>query len=267
VFDAVDGVSALALLQVGQDLDVHNKRSNDENSKVHHHNHHHHTRKHPVHTGIKRLHGLKSHEKKHSHTAVVDHSQLPTGLLSIRSEPRDDAEFAGVLEKGATFKVSSAQEAPDGKVWLHLADGRGWVPKDHVAELQQAPAEATASEAPAEATASKAPADATASTAAPPVATQAEETPKKEIDAKKESPKRSQEEIREEYKKIPMKEAGLHDQLEHNHGQTINADWRNEYPYKHDPNEQPSQPAWYGTAATQSFSFAIGLSIAAALAS
>lgn len=203
VFDGI------ALLQVGQDLG-------------HHHGH--------KHTGIEHIEKKPSQKKAHAHH-TEHHStarghKVQTGLLSIMSEPRDDASTNGVFEQGATFKVSSEYDAPDGRVWLHLSDGRGWVHRDAVAEIQQAPSTKAA----------------TPKGAAP----------------------RSQDQIREEYKKLPMKETGLAEQLEHNHGRTINADWRNEYPYKKDP--KPLHKSMFGATTHHSLSIAVVLSMVAVLA-
>lgn len=218
--------SVLSLLQVVQDLEHHSKKSHhgthhgqdldDHKMKSHHGTHH----SLPS-AGIKQLQRKRHHEKQH-HASYQHH--LPEGL-SIRSEPSEKASLIGTLNKGAIFKVSAAHESSDGKVWLQLSDGHGWVPREQVAEIQQDP---KPSEAPKETKA-------------------------------KEAPAKSQEAIREEYKKLPMKEKDLPDQLEHNHGKTINGDWRNEYPYKHDP-AKPTQEALFGSAPHQSYAVAVSLS-------
>merc|ERR1719316_2461221 len=97
--------------------------------KTIHHYHH-------QHPGKKEMHKMISHNKKYQLLQTGSRHHVPTGLLSIKSEPRDDADVSGTLKKGAIFRASSEHKAPDGKVWLHLSDGRGWVPRDQVAELE-----------------------------------------------------------------------------------------------------------------------------------
>jgi len=365
--EAHASVSGLALLQVSQDLDHHDKKNVHQSA-----------RQHPSSKKVPQ----KSHDNKHQHAKVDSGHHVPS-FLSIRSEPRDDAAVSGDLQKGANFKVNSAHEASDGKVWLRLADGRGWVPRDqvseieqehkehhdhksykvhkgdtdhkahrdlghkahrdlghregHVSEIQQVQApkrttskleqdhmyhkdhkdhrdhEARKSHNGEVAEIQRKPAPESVTShdqknhrvhkdykdhkdhkdhighgaqvssiqqAAQPTTSKDHKYHRNHRDHKHhrghssqvsaiqqkrglQSPKRSQEQIREEYKKIPMKEKGLPDLLEHEHGKTINSDWRNEYPYKHDP--EPAPTAWYGTAAQHNLRFGIGLSVLAVL--
>jgi hypothetical protein len=352
-------MSGLALLQVSQDLDHHDKKNE--------HSH----RQHP---GTKKKQEITSQKKKHQ--ATVDSRHVPAGFLSIRSEPHDDAAVSGALEKGSAFKVNSAHEATDGRVWLSLSDGRGWVPRDQVSEIEQEHKVRQAQQeqqdrkvrkdhkdhkdhrVPKDLEGHKSQVAAIQQNPIPKAATSeleqdhgkhenhhdrrhhkihkshngrvaeiqhaAHEDPKSSKDHSgppmevqqfaeiqqepgttskdhkhlkhhtdhkdhkghrthgdyghhgghtrlseiqqepaSKSPRRSQEEIREEYKKIPMKEKGLPDPLEHEHGKTINADWRNEYPYKHDP--KPPSKLWHSVSAQHYLSFAVGLSILAGL--
>jgi len=302
---SVDPTGGLILLQVSQDVD-HIVKSTD---------HQHHQR-----PGKTEQHKMKSHKKTYQLLQTGSHQHAPTGLLSIKSEPRDDAAVSGTLKKGAIFRASSEHKAPDGKVWLHLSDGRGWVPRDQVAELEDVHEEHKkhkghkghknhkSYEGPLAEIQHKPALKATTSEdhkihrshgehwghaahGSQIAEIQQEPSPKaadskhhkdrkghgghwahkdqvSEIQqesaatSKAKEPKRTQEQIREEYKKLPMKEKGLDDHLEHEHGKTINADWRNEYPYKHDATPKK---VWFGNAAQQTLSFVIGLSIVAAL--
>lgn len=278
-------MSGLALLQVSQDLDhQHDKKTQ--------HSHRHHP-------GTKKIREIANHKKKHQST--VDSQHVPAGFLSIRSEPHDDAAVSGALEKGSTFKVNSAHEDTDGKVWLRLSDGRGWVPRDQVSEIEASKNDKASKNHKAyvahkdhkshgdhigQQMEVQQFAEIQQEPVTQPITSKDHKNHKYHTDHKDhkghknhrdyghhgghsspiseiQQKPRSQEQIREEYKKIPMKEKGLPDHIEHEHGKTINADWRNEYPYKHDP--KPKSVLWYGVAVQHHLSFAIGLSILAGL--